>query len=240
MRVITSILVAGVLSTAGAAAGVSGVIGADYDRTGSPGDALNSFGGSGQLLLSFNEPGLNLQLGGGGAKAFTGDASTVWIGNADFFWRDARGTFGTSVSHGSFQFGDVSPSLTAFGSFGEWYATERLTLRLKAGALTGSYSGTYGGAGAAFYLHRYASLFAEGDYMSMKDVTGWTGTAGVELLLSRRVPLSLRAGTSYSTTEGSSTTSFFVSVRFRINVTGPLVELDRSGPISWNGGLSLL
>lgn len=225
---------------AGAATKISAVVGAEWDRAGDgPARNTNSAGGSGSMLFAFGEPGLNLQLGGAAATSFSGRSSRVWLADADVFWRDDKGVLGASISHGSIKIGGINEELTAYGGFAEWYASQVLSVRFKGGGISGDVSGYYGGVGAEYYIHPSAALFAEGDYVRVRGTAAWTGCGGVEVLLSRNVPLSIRAGSSYTTSEGSHSTSFFLGLKYRFHLGGTLTDIDRNGPVAWNGGLSL-
>ncbi len=226
--------------SARAATRLSATADVGWQRAGNgPAGNTNSIAGSGSVLLSFGQPGANLQIGGGGAKAFSGGSGTLWLGDADLFWRDSKGVVGASVSHGSIAVAGLNPSLTAYGGFAEWFASDRFTMRLKGGGFSGDASGYYGGAGAEFYIHPFAGLFAEGDYVHMTGLSTWTGGGGVEFMLSSSVPLSIRAGSSYTTAPGAHSTAFFVGLKYRFGLGGTLIDMDRSGPVSWNGAMSL-
>ncbi len=226
--------------SAGAATRVSAMADVQWERAGNgPAGNTNSIAGSGAMLFSFGQPGANLQIGGGGANAFSGGSGTLWVGDADLFWRDSKGVIGASVSHGSLDIAGLNPSLTAYGGFAEWYTSDRFTLRLKGGGFNGDASGYYGGTGAVFYIHPFAGLFAEGEYVHMTGLSSGTGGGGIEFKLSSRSPLSIRAGSSYTTAQGMHSTAFFVGLKYHFGLEGTLIETDRTGPVSWNGAMSL-
>lgn len=242
MRAIAAIAAILLIATqsASAATRVSALIDAQWDRAGNgPAGNSNAFGGSGMMLLSFDQPGANLQLGGGAATTLSGGSGTLWAGDADLFWRDSKGAIGASVSHGSIDVDGLNAKLTAYGGFGEWYASNHLTLRFKGGSFSGDASGYYGGGGAVYYIHPYAGLFAEGSYVHMTGLSAWTGGGGVEFMLSSQVPLSIRAGSSYTTSQGAHSTAFFVGLAYRFHLGGTLTDMDRTGPVTWNGAMPL-
>lgn len=205
------------------------------------GGSSNTFGGGGQMLVSFAQPGLNLQLSGSGATISSGGLSAnAWVGDADFFWRDAKGSFGASVAHGSVGISIFSADITAYGGFGEWFPTRNLTLRMKGGGITGDASGSYGGVGGEFYFGPNASTDVEYTYISLSGLTIHTGSAGANMQFLNEVPLALRIAYDFTSTSGVTASGVSVSLRYRFGAGGSLVESDRNGPLTWNGALSLL
>ena len=219
---------------------MSGSLAAAYSRAQGGGSSSNSFGGEAQALVAFANPGLNLQFSGGDETTSGGGSLNTWVADGDFFWRDGKGSFGASVAHGSLSTGWLSADITAYGGFGEWYARRDLTRRIKGGGFSGDTSGQYGAVGAEYYWGGNLGLFADYTYVRLIGHSVSNVSGGVEWLVSRELPLSLRVGGDFSSGGGVNTTGFSVKLIYRFGLSGSLVDLDRTGPTPWNGALSAL
>ncbi|MDE2184595.1 MAG: hypothetical protein KGJ78_16365 [Alphaproteobacteria bacterium] len=216
----------------------SGSLAGMFESATSAGATVHSYGGGGQFLVSFDQPGFNVQVSGAGATADTGTSTTMWFGDGDVFWRDPKGTFGASVSHASLSAGYLNAKVTSYGAFGEWYLLHDLTLRIKGGAFSGDASGEYGGAGAEYFPLRDFGLSADYTYVNTTGHSASVIGAGAEYLVSEDLPLSVRIGYDRASGYGATAETFSLQVKYSFGLSGSLIDWSHRGPISWNGALS--
>lgn len=231
-----------VLSVASAAnaGGITGLAGFGYaNATG----GSNAWEGAGGILATLANPGLNVQLSGG-YERFTGGGLSGDLVNvtSDFFWRGKVGAFGTTVSYNRPSIAGFHGNFESVGTFGEWYAANALTLRIKGGTSFGDLKGVYGGAGLALYPGRNLSLSANYDYLAIRG-GGHVSSTGTSLEAIPYEPWPVSVAVSYSHASagnytGSGDTVGF-AIKFRFGPSTNLRAWDRSGPTQWNGALSL-
>ncbi|HEV2560712.1 MAG TPA: hypothetical protein VGT78_01095 [Rhizomicrobium sp.] len=209
---------------------------ADYTHTTAGLGASNTFSGGGSALLAYDR--FNFQFDASDARSGSGrTASTTAVFDGDFFWRGREGTFGVSVGRSLFHAGSHNANATGYGLFGEWYATHNLTLALKGGAVSGFDSGRYGDIDARLYILPNLAVHTGYNYTAVSGASTSDFGVGIEYLLARQAPLSLVAAYDHASRNGGglSINTFNVGFRYRFGVTGILVNLDRTGPIAWNG-----
>lgn len=196
----------------------------------------------GAVLYAFDYPGFAVQLGGTATLSRLADNSVAgWQLNADAFWRDAKGTVGLTVGGGSMAFFSDAMAARSYGAFGEWYALDALTVRIKGGAAsTGDLGGgAYAGAGVEYYLLPDLGLTVEGNYANLRDIRIKSGDIWAEYLLSQRIPVSIRLGYRYSEIASDHAKTYMVRLAYRFG-EGSLSTLDRTGALVWSGLLPLM
>lgn len=190
-------------------------------------------------FISFKRPGLNLQINAAENRISGAGISDLASLGGDLFWRGRRGTFGVTVSHAS----AGAVSVTSYGAFGEWYASDQFTLRGKGGGFHGgllgfgSTDGGYAGAGAEVYLWRNLGISASYAYIGVSgghihDIEG-----SIAWQVSDTYPLAIWLGAESYNSGGGYARSFKAGLTYRFGVSGSLVGIDRLGAIKWNGGL---
>jgi len=219
---------------------VSGEIAFDQGVLHSDGDNFYTDLGSGSLLLSFANPGFNLQAdGSGGVLRAYGESAELWAGALHGFWRDPKGAIGVSAGYGSMALGGESIRIGTYGAFGEWYARPDLTLRIKGGGLNVKDYGQTGGhvgAGAEYYIIPRLGISAEGEYASYSGQHFSSLGASIEFQFWSKLPMTLSTGYQYTQNGGGSNTgTLMVHLRYLFGVSGALVDLDRTGPLAWTG-----
>lgn len=228
----------------------SGLVGAGYHHM----TDTDITAGGGAALFSFGNPGFQAQLDASNEhyaeKGVTGDLTTV---TGDFFWRDAKGSIGASLSYHRISAGAYgyyyggSEDVVSYGAFGEWYFNRWLSLRVKGGGYSGDLSGEYAGAGFRLYPLPNLALNASYDYLSLNGPYGSGGNADqigtyAEYMPMRSMPVSIAASYSYSKFSGGDSANTFGVVliyRFGNPRDHSLSGWDRNGPIQWNGALPL-
>lgn len=225
-----------------------GSLDTDYTNTKVAGATVATYGGGGDLLVSFPDWGIGLQ-GGGVYDTLNGKgwSANLWGANSHAFWRDADGMLGASFGYSSLSIASLNADARMYGAFGEYYATDYLTFRAKGGAVNGSIEkvsghadGGYAGVGAGYYFLPDFRVNLKGDYVSINSIHFATMGASTEYLVSREIPLSISVGYLYTAmTGGSHTNTFMVGLKYRFGPDGSLVEQDRTGPVVWNGLLDL-
>ncbi len=234
--ILTAVVAAAMLAPqcAGAAT-ISADLGLDYAHAN---DGVNAYGGWGDALFAFRH--LAVQLGAGDQAASGGGAGNAWAASSDFFWRDRKGSFGLSVGHGALGTGFGGKGVTSYGLFGEWYAAHNFTLRLRGGAYSGAGTGEYGAIAGEYYLTPNYGLKLGYDYTSVSYGSLSSADVGIDFKFYHRTPLTLWTGFTYTSVSGAgSIRSVGIALKYRFGMRGTLVKLDRTGPIFWDGLLSL-
>ncbi|MDR3525822.1 MAG: hypothetical protein P4L57_00980 [Rhizomicrobium sp.] len=228
---------------------ISGLAGVGYGRvTG----GVNEYGGDGAALFSFGNSGFQAQISGGDThaqtKSISADSAHI---SADIFWRDPKGSFGTTLSYHRISAGISAYGISgrgnanaeSYGAFGEWYASRWLTLRFKGGGYNGDADGAYAGGGLGLYLGRNLVLNGTYDYVTMNGA-GHLSTAGTSLEFMPYQPWPFSTAIQYSRATqsggGKSTDVIGFVLKFRLGQSDmDLRSWDRKGPTQWNGALAI-
>ncbi len=239
---------------AGAQAQIVGDLDAGFGSTGLSSHAghVDQWDGTGTALISLGNPGFDLQLDSSDAHLTRSNAQgTLWDAGASLLWRDWAGSIGATVAHGSFDgatsglFG-IKGDATSYGLFGEWYALDELTLRVKGGDVAGSIGGGYVSGGAAYYLMPDFAINGYFNYSSFKQGLGqWTsGGTTIEYLPVESLPVSFYVGYDYTMIDHHVDfgNTVLAGLTLHIGSLGQghaLVDYDRtSGTQVWDGALS--
>ncbi len=225
-----------------------------YTNSKAAGITVTSYGGGGDMLVTFPDWGVGLQ-GGGSYWKFNseGHSANLWNANAHAFWRNADGMLGASIGYSSlgtgvlFGVGPLNFNARMYGAFGEYYATNYMTFRAKGGALQGSLesvsghlNGGYVGLGGEYYILPDFAVSLAGNYVSLSHARFTSFEASSEYLLSEEIPLSLTVGYRYTAaTGGLRANTLMAGLKYRFGPSGSLIQQDRTGPLVWNGILDL-
>jgi hypothetical protein len=191
------------------------------------------------VLATFDDLGLNAQVGGGYTRdAFNSVKLNTWNFNGDVFWRNDMGMIGASFD---FKVLDIAHESSTYrykiySLFGEWYAMDALTLRVRGGGANGEnkMTGGYVTAGAEYYATPDFGMIGDFSYDNFSTIHWKTLNLGAEYLVSHEYPLSISAMYTYTKyVEGSDLSSSGVMFRlnYRFGLNGSLVQLDRHGPV---------
>ena len=160
---------------------------------------------------------------------------TATVGGAGF-WAGAQGRLGATVAYNEFGVAGASTHFTTYGAFGVLYASDRITLGLKGGGLSGSGSTASWGAGE---IIGYATpnLAISGTIDGLATGSTHFSSYGVrgEVLPAPATPVSLFGGYTY---QAIGPVRFNVySVGLKVYFGGPkaasLVDRHRTGVETW-------
>ena len=129
-----------------------------------------------------------------------------------------------------------------YGAYGEWYATDRVTLGVKGGGASITNSGAdttfgYAGVQATGYLTRDFSLSGTYDWAGEDHINLNTASIQAAYQISRHYPLTVFGGWSYSDVSAGGSSlqgnGVNIGVKYTFGGEGSLEHHDRSGVDSW-------
>ena len=232
------------LSTAASAdMGLRGSLDADYNNISGDNDIdgdLWNFNANVVLPLG---TGFNVQGGFGyhtlDVEGIGGDA---WDIRGAAFWREAWGDIGASIDHLSVSPDDNFVSddfdITAYGAFGEFFASDNFTISAQGGWLNGDFDvdGHYYGAGLKFYIMPTLSIAGNADRIHLDSAGHVTDlNATIEWQVMADKPFTVYG--AYTNTDFSgtdfNTDTFSIGVRWRFGEDGAmsLVDGDRTNAV---------
>jgi hypothetical protein len=222
-----------------------GSIDADYNNMNGDNDVDGDLWNVNGNLLFNVTPQFNIQIGGG-YHSLDGDliGGDAWDVRGAAFWRAERGALGIAVQHGNIDPDGATTDfdVTAYGAFGEWYASERFTLAAHGGWLDGDLSldGHYYGGSARFYILPTLSLTGSAGRVHFDDL-GHVTDLGVmvEWQVMADKPFTVYGGYTNSDFSGSdfNIDTFTIGLRWRFGEDGPmsLVDGDRTNVVRSTG-----
>ena len=228
----------------------SGTLSGGYSNTHFVGlGSVNEWGGNAEGALGLGGTGVKIQVDGGYHKdSFEGggDADTWNADGSVFTLINNGGRLGATYGYSSIDFnGFGSTHSENYGLFGEWWASDDITVAGKAGGFDSKFfgSGYYAGAQGKFYLMPDLGLSAAIDHAHFNAGGGNTETdytlAG-EYLFSEETPISISGGWSYADIAGIHADTWFVSLKFYCNggsSAATLVDRQRgSGTLGYDVG----
>lgn len=244
-------------ANAGAPMGFAGSLEGDYSHASldcSGCGSANIWGGaaSGAFGLGTNDLAIGAD-GGYHHLSASGVGVNVWNINGNIFWAPGSVRAGGSVGYTTVDTSGLTGHVTNYGAFGEWFASNAITLGIKGGGLSadvsflgygslGSTTGSYVGGGANVYVMPNLSLAGTIDHYTMSDFHITNFTAAAEYLVSESFPVSLTAGYTYSEFNLGipHANQFFIGVKIYTQGNGTtLVDKHRNGPMGSIGSLGL-
>lgn len=250
-----SAMFAAAASAAPDVTGFSGLVdgGFIYTRVRADGAVLDSdqYVGQGDLLYTFDNPGMAVQLdiSDDFYDAVKFQMAHIWSAGGSAFWRDDKGTIGFSGSY----FATDAPaeplfsgkkSVESYGVFGEYYIFKTLTLQARGGGTEGGGVGLqsyYGAAGLTWYDDPDLAVHAEYNYTTYSSGHNWTGIEGdVEYLPFHSAPVSLYVGYDYANiskanNSGGDSAALYFGLKLHLGSGLTLRDYQRTGPIEWTG-----
>jgi hypothetical protein len=228
--------------------GFAGTLSGSYSSwnfSGSGGGSSNLWSADGQAAFGLGMQDIGAEIDGGyhNLSASGGGGSVdIWNIGGDLFWAPGQqGRLGATVQYESLNGGGPNAHLTQYGAFGEFYASNMLTLGLNGGGWTGgsgtfgsSSSGGYVGGGATGYIMPNLALTGAINYFSGSGahLTGYSAMG--EYLVSDELPVSIYGGYTYTDISGISghVNEWLIGVKFYTNGNGStLVEKHRNGAL---------
>lgn len=223
--------------SAPASAEFSGVLSGNYANSdfSHGGGSVDSYGVAGGGMFGL-APNWAAQIDGGYHHlSGSGSDADAWNVDGSAFWRASAGRIGAAVGYNDVTKG--GGHATNYGLFGDWYATQAITLGVKGGWFnaSGNSDGEYAGAALTGYVMPDFALTGSYDYSHFKGLTTENDyTIQGEWLVSERMPFSVYGGytrSEFSGTGGVSANTWFVGLRFYCDPTNsaPLVSRQRNG-----------
>jgi hypothetical protein len=231
---------------AGAPIGFAGTFGGEYahaSASGGGGDE-NAWSANGSGAFGFGANDLAAEIDGGYHNITGGGANEdIWNVAGHLFWAPAMGRVGASVGYVSLDTSGINAHVTTYGGFGEYYASDAITLGIRGGGLSasasfsglsGSETGSYIGGGLTGYLVPDLALTGVINYDTISSLhfTTYGGTA--EYMFSDMMPLAIYGG--YARVDissgGGHVDQWLIGVKFYTNGNGTtLVERQRNGAL---------
>jgi hypothetical protein len=158
------------------------------------------------------------------------------------FWQGAKGRLGLTAGYNEFGISGGSFHFENYGAFGEFYASDRVTLGLKGGSLTGSgLNATYIGGEIVGYATPNLALSGTFDYAGVSGSHINTYGAKAEYLVSETTPISVTGGYTYTDVGGGfHLNTWMIGAKFYFGGKGSLVDHQRSGAETWGTKQSAL
>ena len=236
--------------------GFAGAFGGDYAHVSESngGGSANAYGFNGSGAFGFGNMDLGGQLDFGyHSWDWSGSSSNVntWNVGGSAFWAPMMGRAGGTVTYSSSSVGGgVDINVTSYGAFGEYYASDAITLAARGGGWSmnvdlspGSYSdsGAYVGAALTGYVIPDFAIQAAIDYVgginqgfgSDFNVTNFT--IGGEYQFSESTPIALNATYSYTDVSCSGcghASTWGIGLKYYTS-QGTLVDHHRNGTLNW-------
>lgn len=218
---------------------------ADFGHTDTNGSNANSvstrgFGLGGQMPWA--QSGVHIEVDGAydDVTQKLNPAIQIWNVGAEPYYSFHAGRAGLAVHYIGQQGGVGSDTLYSYGAFGEWFATDRVTLGLKSATITG------GGARAALVGGRLTGYFFPDLALSgtveyeqeSRDNSETDLTAEAEYLFSESLPISAFAGYTRANANGmvsSDVNLFFIGLKIYADgrTSKTLVDRQRNGTLGW-------
>lgn len=167
-------------------------------------------------------------------------------GGVSAFYSATPGRFGALVGYGQFgeSLGGGSETLDAsyYGAFGDWYASDRITVSARVGGVSGDKglgSSAFAGGRVVGYLDHDIALNGTVDYVAFhgSDLTETNAGLGAEWLVSRTTPFAVTGGWTNSQLKefGATITSnvFSIGGKFYFGAGSSLRDRQRSGAETW-------
>jgi hypothetical protein len=232
----------------------SGTLSGDYSNTHFKGlGSVDFWGGSAEGMIGLGDTGANAQVDGSYHKANAaggGDADIWNIDGSLFTIINHGGRLGATYGYNSIDFsGFGSVHDQNYGLFGEWWASDDITVAGKVGGFDGNAlgSGYYAGGQGKFYVMPDLGLSAAIDHAHYNAGSGSTETdytlAG-EYLFSEETPISVVGGWSYDNIAGEHADTWFISLKLYCNGgSGAQTLADRqraSGTLGYDVGAGAL
>jgi len=233
--------------------GFSGTLSGDYSNTHvDHGGSADVWGGNGEGMMALGSTGVNAQVDGGyHAIDIHGLGNLdVWNANGSLFAIiNNGGRLGATYGYAGFSGGGSSAHLSNYGIFGEWWASDDITVAGKVGGFDSNSfaSGYYAGGQFKYYALTDLALGAGIDQTHFNGGGGSEETdytLSGEYLLSETTPISIAGSWAYSDAAGGHAQTWGVALKYYCNDgSGAATLVDRqrsSGTLGYDVGMSVL
>jgi hypothetical protein len=224
----------------------SGTIGGGYDYIQFPGSSghLNDWNVNGSIAAPITS---NITVQGDGAYDYytaPGSSGSLHTTNVSgsAFWQASKGRIGVTAGYNEIGGSGSSFHFENYGAFGTFYASDKVTLGLKGGEITGNAGLKLGYVGGEVvgYVTPDVALAGTIDYASQSGfhITSYGGN--VEWMVSHSVPVSVTGGYTYTEIFGSHLSTYMIGAKFYFGKGSSLVEHQRTGSETWGTKQSAL
>ncbi|GAA0584044.1 outer membrane beta-barrel protein [Rhizomicrobium electricum] len=221
--------------------GFSGTLTGGYDYSDVRGTGYDAYNFGGQANYAIPGTKLNVQ----GLVDYSEVRSQhtprdTWTSGGALTWRDRNFALGANGDYHAQQVLGTGSNYGTYGVFGEWYAADNLTVRVRGGGISGGYDGFskdggYLGAGVNYYILPQLAAKADLSYATLGGLH-WTNVEiGPEYMPFAEVPVSLSAAYTYNNTNYYGrryySNGLMVRLTWHLGEGNSLVEYDRNGPL---------
>jgi hypothetical protein len=237
----------GLASPALAAApqGLAGTLSLQYGQFDASGPTLDVWGVQGQGAFGL-APEFGAEIDGGYTGVSGSGASVdIWNIGGHAFWAPAMGRAGGTVQYQSTSVAGIDLHSTQYGAFGEYFASDQITLGINGGGVSSNASagcagcsanadGGYVGGGATAYILPDLGATASVSYVGGAGVNLTTLGIQLEWLFSESLPITGMVGYNYTDISGGggNFNHWFIGLKFYTDGNGTtLVEKHRNGAL---------
>jgi hypothetical protein len=221
--------------------GFSGTLTEGYDYSDLNGVGNNTYTFGGEANYAVPDSHLNVQ----GLLAYSELKSQhvpldTWTSGGALTWRDTDFAVGVGGNYHSQRAVGNDINYGTYGVFGEWYPTQDLTLRARAGGISGggstfSKDGGYYGLGANYYVLPELAFKTDFSYATLGPLHWTNFEVGPEVMPFDGIPVSLSAAYTHQNIgyygQPSHSDGLMVRLTWHIGEGGSLAEFDRNGPL---------
>lgn len=217
---------------------------ADYGHASASGASASTWGLGLGGQLPLRNTGIHFELDGAYSSVSPSLGPTVqtWNAGVEPYYAFQDGRVGLAVHYIGQQGGEgyAKDTLYSYGAYGEWFATDRITLSAKSSTITGGDArGAFLGAKLTGYLLTDLALSGIVEYeKESRDQSETDLTVEAEYLFSERLPVSMFAGYTLASPSGIGSTDvnlFFVGLKIYADgrTSHTLVDRQRNGTLGW-------
>jgi len=217
---------------------------ADYGHASASGTTASTWGLGLGGQLPWAQTGIHIELDGAysSASADVGPTIKTWNAGVEPYYAFSKGRAGLAIHYVGQQggYGYVNDTLYSYGAYGEWFATNGLTLAVKSATITGgSERGALIGARATGYVFHDLALSGTIEYdKEDRDDSETDLTVEGEYLISESLPVSVFGGYTLASPSGVGSTDvnlFFVGLKIYADgrTSRTLVDRQRHGTLGW-------
>jgi len=223
-------------------AGFAGTLSAQYGQWSTSGVTADQWGLNGQAAFGL-APQIGAELDAGYSNLSDHGSFDTWNIGGHAFWAPDMGRVGATVQYQASNGGGLDVHGTNYGAFGEYFASNAVTLGLNGGGysasagfagFSGSSDGGYVGGGVIGYVIPNLALTGQINYLGLDggNLTSF-GVQG-EWMFSESLPLSGFVGYTYTDVSngGGHINQWFLGIKFYTDGNGAtLVEKQRNGAL---------
>lgn len=221
--------------------GFSGTLTGGYDYSEVRHVANNGYSFDGQANYAIPTTKLNVQGLINYSETLADHVSRdTWTSGGALTWRDRNFALGANGNYNSQHVLGGASDYGTYGVFGEWYAADNLTVRVRGGGISGGYDGFhkdggYYGAGANFYVLPQLAAKADLSYATLGGLHWTDFEIGPQYMPFDNIPVSVSAAYTYNNTNYLGrhyySNGLMVRLTWHLGEGNSLVDFDRNGPL---------